>query len=1531
MGPSGAALVPRGGSLVGVAPGSGSNPRCTSCGAQGMPVWWVSEPYINLRLEDEPLGYQPARGARVSFQLSYRQRGAQTNDPAIFGVGNNWCCSFRAYLLDLTAGSPTGTAWLHRGGAGWITYSVGTAQYSDGSLLTTPDSGATYKIEYTDGSVDSFGHAFTNSAGQRLLFRTVSSDAAGHTNTFNYAANSVSIRLLNVVDPDGKTNVLYYENASFTNHITKVVDPYSRTHLLQYDGNGYLTNITDVAGLPSGLAYDAANPGWVTNLTTKYGSTVFAYGGYEVKSNTFYTAGVPVNRWTLVSLPTGGHHLFLYRQDCTSFMSATYASVPSTSPWFVNTFDNVDQYYRNSFHWDPLQYESLSTSNPTNLVTSDYLIGRLEHWLIDSGSGNPSDTLSLDRAPSPLHDGQTVGQITWYDYYGKPSGADNDTGASAMPAFVAWVLPVGGTTYFRNYTWNSHGLLDQLVETYSQQYNTTVDLRTNAYSYAANNLDLLQQIGPLGEQVVSNYVSNSFHQPDISYDALDQATHYAYNSDRRVTSLSLPSGLTTTNIYLTSGSDSGLLATTIDLQINRTNSYTYTSGLVYSHTDERGLATTNTWDNLQRLTSVTYPDGTYISNTYTNLDLAATKDRLGNWKHYGYNSIRQKVAETNALNQITLYNYCDCGSLHAVTNAWGSAAQTWTSYDYDLQGNRLHTYLPDATTLTNVYNSLSQVAQSGDGWTTFGFLYCVQGLRSATTNVNDTMLVTEYDAEDRSSWTIDANGVSVTNSYDALGRLTELSHPNGWVENFTYSTNGLIAYTNIFNGTTLVTRYGYDAAGRKTWETNANSEGIQFQYDPSGSLTNLIDGKGQSTVWHYDAYGRVTNKLDQASAQVLSYTYDADSRLASRWSAAKGTTYYTNDALGNLTYIKYPASPSVSFQYDALNRLQKMVDAAGTNTYSYTTGGLPWTEGGVFASDTVTNGYTNRKRVGLALQQPAGAWTNRFAYDGGGRLTNVTSQAGSFGYGYLAASASALPFRTSLPNTANITNAYDSMARLSVTALRTSGGTLLDWASYSYNQAGWRTAMTRIDGSTVNYGYDNIAQLKSAVGTGGQSTENLDYVYDRAWNLNWLTNGGSAGQFQVNVKNELTNWPHGACTYDANGNLTNGPMDQFGDVLTCAYDDENRLVDVQNPIAAWETQFVYDGLGRLRIRREYQGTGGSAPSGPGAAPLAIGPVVAEVHYLYDGLRVIQERDSNNVPQISYTRGNDLSQSLEGAGGIGGLLARSQGYSGGNWSTHNCYHCDGNGNITYLVNSSQGLAASYVYDPFGNTLSSSGGLLPANVYRFSSKEIHVNSGMYYYLCRFYDPSLQRWLNRDPSMENGGINLYCYVANGAANAVDPWGWSDFNAPPGSVTGAGPGPGFPNPNPFLPNPTQKPPGWNPTWPTGVDARGPYTQDPKTGIKYYPHPEDPAHWPHYDDNQGGRYPDKCLKPRPGQKRPPYGKQSPTNPWPQPPRPKPTTGPTTLPTASPILMTPGVPGLPTYPVEFPVLDPVLLDPIFVP
>jgi hypothetical protein len=48
-------------------------------------------------------------------------------------------------------------------------------------------------------------------------------------------------------------------------------------------------------------------------------------------------------------------------------------------------------------------------------------------------------------------------------------------------------------------------------------------------------------------------------------------------------------------------------------------------------------------------------------------------------------------------------------------------------------------------------------------------------------------------------------------------------------------------------------------------------------------------------------------------------------------------------------------------------------------------------------------------------------------------------------------------------------------------------------------------------------------------------------------------------------------------------------------------------------------------------------------------------------------------------------------------------------------------------------------------------------------------------MYYYGYRFYDPGLQRWVNRDPIEEAGGIDLYIYVDNSPIDQLDPNGES------------------------------------------------------------------------------------------------------------------------------------------------------------
>ncbi len=89
----------------------------------------------------------------------------------------------------------------------------------------------------------------------------------------------------------------------------------------------------------------------------------------------------------------------------------------------------------------------------------------------------------------------------------------------------------------------------------------------------------------------------------------------------------------------------------------------------------------------------------------------------------------------------------------------------------------------------------------------------------------------------------------------------------------------------------------------------------------------------------------------------------------------------------------------------------------------------------------------------------------------------------------------------------------------------------------------------------------------------------------------------------------------------------------------------------------------------------------------------------------------------------------LSLSLQGAGGIGGLIA-ALGRQTGN--VHYYFH-DANGNVGQLVNAADGsIAAHYEYDPYGNETVADGPEAVNNVYRFGTKFFDAETGLYYYI-------------------------------------------------------------------------------------------------------------------------------------------------------------------------------------------------------
>jgi hypothetical protein len=250
-----------------------------------MPSYSVAEPWTDVLIQDEPLGYNPARGKRISFTLYYRQRAAIDEVPnTVFGVGQNWSCSFRAFI---TPGVNAGEFLLHRGGGGYLLYVTNAPNFEDGSVLTT-NAGPTYQITFRRGDVWTFGQAFP-SASPTYWFLTSQADPAGNTVTYSYSTDGSSfIKLSTVQDPNSGTTTLTYGSISLPLQITAVTDPYLRSCTLQYDlTSGQLTNITDEIGIQSSFIYDSAlnRSTWITNMATPYGNT----GAASMRTPTFFT------------------------------------------------------------------------------------------------------------------------------------------------------------------------------------------------------------------------------------------------------------------------------------------------------------------------------------------------------------------------------------------------------------------------------------------------------------------------------------------------------------------------------------------------------------------------------------------------------------------------------------------------------------------------------------------------------------------------------------------------------------------------------------------------------------------------------------------------------------------------------------------------------------------------------------------------------------------------------------------------------------------------------------------------------------------------------------------------------------------------------------------------------------------------------------------------------------------------------------------------------------------------------------------
>ena len=274
------------------------------------------------------------------------------------------------------------------------------------------------------------------------------------------------------------------------------------------------------------------------------------------------------------------------------------------------------------------------------------------------------------------------------------------------------------------------------------------------------------------------------------------------------------------------------------------------------------------------------------------------------------------------------------------------------------------------------------------------------------------------------------------------------------------------------------------------------------------------------------------------------------------------------------------------------------------------------------------------------------------------------------------------------------------------------------------------------------FGYNPRSEVTSAA----MYTNTYAYAYDPIGNRTRSSANAADTLYDSNALNQyagIASAPGAPVTpvYDPDGNTASD-----GRGWHYMWDAENRLT-----LASNSTHIItcaYDFMGRMVSKEVSDATNNSQ--------------LETRNYLWDNWNIIAETVTDHPSQATnhtcYVWGIDLSGDLQGAGGVGGLLAAIR----GDGVFAPAY--DANGNVSEYVSLSDGAtAAHYEYDPFGNIVVQAGDLADDFTFRFSTKPYCPITGIVHYQKRPYSPPLGRFLPRDPIGERGGRNLYGFVGN------------------------------------------------------------------------------------------------------------------------------------------------------------------------
>jgi RHS repeat-associated protein len=769
-----------------------------------------------------------------------------------------------------------------------------------------------------------------------------------------------------------------------------------------------------------------------------------------------------------------------------------------------------------------------------------------------------------------------------------------------------------------------------------------------------------------------------------------------------------------------------------------------------------------------RTATTTAPDGTVTEQTFLNDRLLTTLTQhpsLGTLASASreYDPHGRLHAATDARTGTTTYTYYDDDQIHTITtpdpdpNRSGDGYDPQvTTYTYDSAGRVQTVTQPDNGVVNTTYYPTGSVLRTwGSRIYPQEFTYDPQG-RVKT-------LRTWQDFAGNSG-----AGVTTWNYDPVRGWLKSKRYADASGPDFTYWPSGRLKTRTWARTPVVTTTYTYNAAG-DLWTTSYSDAtlAVTLTYDRRGRLFTTADAAGTLTRTYH------------ASGQLQNETYGATSLLAN---LALSRSF---DWLGRIKSVSVPSVVSVANSYDSASRLKTVASGANSATYGYLANS-PLVEtitlkNGSTTRLTTTKVYDNLNRLASISSVPsaASALSNVYTYNSANQRTRATREDASYwnftydALGQVTAGTKKLSTReTVLGN--DYAYAFDDIGNRKTT---TTNGRTSAYTPTLLNQYVQRTVPGAVDvfGTakadatvTVNFPAGTTTVLPTTR-QGEQfyrqlTVDNSTFSQYPSLTVTGVKNlVGPNGEDAVAAQTRRTFVPQTPeiFSYDADGNLT-----QDGRWIY-TWDAENRLVAMEtradvvaqaSGLPRQKLDFTYDAQGR-RVQKKVSTWSGGQWS-----------VVSDLRFIYDGWNLLAELNglSGNAVARRFVWGLDLSGSAQGAGGVGGLLAATAA------SVTYAAAYDGNGNILNLVSLADGSnAADFEYDPFGNVIKATGPAATVCRFGFSTKYTDPETGLCYYGLRYYAPSTGRWLNRDPSEEDGGTNLYQFVGNNAISQVDALG--------------------------------------------------------------------------------------------------------------------------------------------------------------